>query len=450
MKRRAIRNDNERLIRKLRTRIEELEIKLKHVENDHKLTLKEFDSTQEQYFENLLQIEKQEQEQNRLHDILRHSQRMEAVGLLAGGIAHDFNNLLTVMQGTVDMMMQQTDPTCDNYRHIDQLNRAVGRASTLTNQLLVFSRKQVLQPRVMNMNQLVQEIGEMLRRLIGEDINVDIQLDESLGNVKADPGQVEQVLTNLILNARDAMPSGGILTIETKNVEFDDPYLNSHPEVRPGSYVMMAVSDNGIGIDREMQDKIFDPFFTTKDKERCSGLGLAMVWGIVRQSEGQVWVYSEPGVGTTFKIYLPRVFEKAQPLEQYHFEPLKIHGTETILVVEDEEDVRELISEALSNQGYDVIEAENGEVGLKRMFENKDRIDMIVSDLIMPQMSGKAMAATILEAIPRTKILFMSGYTDDMIAKNGILIEGTHFIQKPFKLRDLLVRVKSIIDGTEV
>ncbi len=448
--RKAIRQDNERLIRKMKDRIEELEIQLKHVQNDYKLTLKEFDSTQEQYFDNLLQIEKQEQEQKRLHDILRHSQRMEAVGLLAGGIAHDFNNLLTVIQGTIDIMMQKADPSADNYRHIDQLNRAVGRASSLTNQLLVFSRKQVLQPRVINMNQLVQEVSEMLQRLIGEDIKVDIQLQEDLGNVKADPGQVEQMLTNLILNARDAMPNGGILAIETLNVAFDDHYLNSHPDVNPGNYVMLAVSDNGVGIDRETQDKIFDPFFTTKDKERCSGLGLAMVWGIVRQSEGQVWVYSEPGVGTTFKIYLPRVFEEAHPLEQYLFEPLKIHGTETILVVEDEEDVRELISEALTTQGYNVIEASNGEEGVRRMLENRDRIAMIVSDLIMPQMSGKAMASTILEAVPQTKILFMSGYTDDMIAKNGILIEGTHFIQKPFKLRDLLIRVKSIIDGTEL
>ncbi len=450
MKRRAIRKDNERLISKLQQRIEDLEIQLKHVQNENMLTRQEFESTQEQYFDNLLQIEKQEQEQKRLHDILRHSQRMEAVGLLAGGIAHDFNNLLTVMQGTVEILMQTADPTTTNYRHIDQLNRAVGRASALTNQLLVFSRKQVLQPRVFNLNQLVQDVSDMLMRLIGEDIVVDIVLDENLGNVKADPGQIEQVMTNLILNARDAMPNGGTLAVETANVQFDGQYLNSHPDVSPGNYVMLAVSDNGVGIDKETQDKIFDPFFTTKDKNRCSGLGLAMVWGIVRQSGGQIWVYSETGLGTTFKIYLPRVFEDAEPLDQYKFEPLKIHGTETILVVEDEDDVRQLISEALSNQGYHIIEARNGEEGVRRMLENKHCVAMIVSDLIMPQMSGKAMAAQILEAVPKTKILFMSGYTDDMIAKNGILIEGTHFMQKPFKLRDLLKRVKSIIDGTEL
>ncbi len=449
MKRKAIRKGNERIINRLQEQVEELEIKLKHTQNDFDLTKQDFEATQEQYFETLLQIQKQEQEQKRLHSVLRHSQRMEAVGLLAGGIAHDFNNLLTVFQVTIEIMMNHADRSDPLFKHVDQLNRAVGRASALTNQLLVFSRKQVLQPRVMNINHIVKEVSEMLRRLIGENIEVDMFLEEDLGNVKADPGQIEQVLLNLIINARDAMPNGGKLTIETCNIEFDDVYLNSHPDVNEGSHVMLAVSDSGVGMDKITQEKIFDPFFTTKDKESFSGLGLAMVWGIVRQSDGQIWVYSEPNLGTTFKIYLPLVDGEAQPLDQYHFQPLDIRGSETILVVEDEEDVRQLISEALYNQGYRVIEASDGTEGYEKMIEHKNEIDMVVTDLIMPHLSGKMMAAKILEKLPQTKILFMSGYTDDMIANNGILIEGTHFIQKPFKLRDLLHRVKAIIEGSE-
>ena len=372
-----------------------------------------------------------EEENASLQDQLRQSQKVEAIGQLAGGIAHDFNNLLTIIQGNSQlslMDLQEGDPLKAN---IEEIQEAAKRAADLTRQLLAFSRKQILEMRVLDLNQVLQRLDKMLRRVIGEDIDLTMFLPESIWKVKADPGQIEQVIINLAVNARDAMPEGGKLTIETANVELDEEYANKHIAVQPGRYVMLSMSDTGVGMTPEVRERIFEPFFTTKEKGKGTGLGLSTVYGIVKQSGGNVWVYSEPGQGTTFKIYLPQVDE---PLEELREEVVKevSRGHETILLVEDEDVVRKLAVRVLKRQGYKVLEAPDGGKAFMLCEAYKEPIHLILTDVVMPGMSGRKLVDRLKVIHPEMKVLYMSGYTDNAILHHGILEPGTNFIQKPF------------------
>ena len=319
------------------------------------------------------------------------------------------------------------------------------RAAALTRQLLAFSRRQVLQPRVLNLNAIVSDINKMLRRLIGEDIDLAIVLDQSLGQINADPGQIEQVIINLAVNARDAMPQGGKLTFETANVNLDNEYLQSHQPVRPGKYVMLALSDTGTGMDANTQARIFEPFFTTKGQGKGTGLGLSTVYGIVKQSDGYIWVYSEPGKGTTFKVYLPRVDD----LEQAEIAPESAvdlpRGRETVLLTEDEEPVRRLIKTILETNGYLVLEATCGDEALSLYKQYAEPVDLIVTDVVMPRMSGRELAENLKTLRPNIKVLYLSGYTDDAIVRHGLLDHKMFFLQKPFTPDALLRKVREVL-----
>jgi two-component system, cell cycle sensor histidine kinase and response regulator CckA len=377
---------------------------------------------------------------------LRQAQKMEAVGRLAGGIAHDFNNLLTVITGYSQLTLRSLhaeDPLRDN---IEEIKKAGDRAAALTRQLLTFSRKQVLQPKVLDLNAVVSEIEKMLRRLIGEDIELRTALQPELGHIKADPGQIEQVLMNLAVNARDAMPNGGKLTIETQNVSVDEDFVKQHIAVIPGSYVMLAVSDTGIGMNEETQQRIFEPFFTTKELGQGTGLGLSTVYGIVQQSGGGLWVYSEVGRGTTFKVYLPRVDEEAQVYKPGLPAPEALSGKETILLAEDEEIVRNLVREVLKSHGYKVLEAANGGAALLLCERHQGPIHLMITDVIMPEMSGRELTDRLAGLRPEMKVLYMSGYTDNAIADHGVLEAGKNFIQKPFSPDALVGKVREVLD----
>ncbi|HUS11553.1 MAG TPA: response regulator [Pyrinomonadaceae bacterium] len=378
-------------------------------------------------------------------DQLRQAQKLEAVGQLAGGVAHDFNNILTVITGYSDILIRKTAEGDPNRSKIEEIKRAAERASSLTRQLLAFSRKQVLQPKLFNLNSLVADMGNMLRRLIGEDIELTAVLTDEATEIDADPGQLEQVLMNLVVNARDAMPNGGKITIETSMVEIDRPYAETHVAVQPGPYVMLAVSDNGSGIDAETREHIFDPFYTTKEQGKGTGLGLSTVYGIVKQSGGNIWVYSEPERGTVFKIYLPR----AKSLEMTESSaPVRIppRGRETILLVEDEQMVRELAKEILEDNGYAVMAARNGEEGLRICEEFEGRIDMMITDVVMPHMSGRELAERVVHLRPETKVLYMSGYTDDAIMRHGILDDHMLFLQKPFTADSFVLKIRDALE----
>ncbi len=386
-----------------------------------------------------------EEENAALQDQLRQSQKVEAIGQLAGGIAHDFNNLLTVIQGNSQlslMDLQEGDPLKAN---IEEIQEAAKRAADLTRQLLAFSRKQILEMRVLDLNQVLQRLDKMLRRVIGEDIHLTMFLPESIWKVKADPGQIEQVIVNLAVNARDAMPEGGKLTIETANVELDEEYAKRHIAVQPGRYVMLSMSDTGVGMTPEVRERIFEPFFTTKEKGKGTGLGLSTVYGIVKQSGGNVWVYSEPGQGTTFKIYLPQVDE---PLEELKEEVVKevSRGHETILLVEDEDVVRKLAVRVLKRQGYKVLEAPDGGKAFMLCEAYKEPIHLILTDVVMPGMSGRKLVDRLKVIHPEIKVLYMSGYTDNAILHHGILEPGTNFIQKPFTVESLPRKVREVLD----
>jgi len=388
---------------------------------------------------------KAEQEMIVLQEQLLQSQKMEAIGQLAGGIAHDFNNLLTVIQGYSQLSLldlEERDPLRAN---IEEIQEAAKKAADLTRHLLAFSRKQILEMRVLDLNQVFQRLDKMLRRIIGEDVELVSFLSEDLGKVKVDPGQVEQVIMNLSVNARDAMPKGGKLTIETANVELDKEYAHKHIAVQPGRYVVLSMSDTGVGMPPEVKERIFEPFFTTKEKGKGTGLGLSTVYGIVKQSGGNIWVYSELGQGTTFKIYLPRVDE---PLEEITDEVIKeiLHGNETILVVEDEEVVRKLAVRLLKKQGYKVLDAPDGGKALMLCEEFKEPIHLILTDVVMPGMSGRKLVDRLKEIHPEMKTLFMSGYTDNAILRHGVLEEGVNFIQKPFSVERLARKVRDVLD----
>lgn len=377
---------------------------------------------------------------------LRQSQKLEGIGQLAGGIAHDFNNLVTVINGFSALAMKDLSPEDPMRNNLEEIKKAGDRAASLTRQLLAFSRKQVLQPEILNLDSVVSEMEKMLRRVIGENIDLRAVLEPKLGSVKADPGQIEQIILNLLVNARDSMPSGGKVTIETDNVYLDEDYANNHVGARPGHYVMLAVSDTGTGMDEKTQARIFEPFFTTKELGKGTGLGLSTIYGIVKQSGGNIWVYSEIGQGTTFKIYLPRIDEEAQPYKLTSEITDGLNGTETVLLVEDEEMVRKLARQILTTQGYEVLEAANGGAALLSCERHQGRIHLLLTDVIMPEMSGRELAERLHRERPEMRILFMSGYTDDAIVHHGVLEEGANFIQKPFAPDALAAKVRKVLE----
>jgi CheY-like chemotaxis protein len=374
---------------------------------------------------------------------------MEAVGQLAGGVAHDFNNLLTAIRGYSEFALNRIGDGDESLRKdIEEISRSADRASSLTRQLLAFSRKQLLQPRVLQLNDIVSEVDKMLRRLIGEDIEVVTVFGRTLGRVKADPGQVEQVLVNLVVNARDAMPDGGKLTVETSNVDIDEEQAAAHDGLYAGSYVMLAVHDTGHGIDAETKARLFEPFFTTKEPGKGTGLGLATVYGIVKQSGGYILVESELGRGASFKVFLQRleagveVAEPAAPVEKD-----RPGGSETVLLVEDEEVVRNLVREILDGNGYTVLEARNGAEALDIGRRFTAPIHLLVTDVVMPKMSGRELAERLVTIHRETRVLYMSGYTDGAIGQHGVLDPHTELLQKPFSFDALAQKVRKVLDA---
>jgi PAS domain S-box-containing protein len=375
------------------------------------------------------------------------SQKMEAVGRLAGGVAHDFNNLLTVIKGYTELMLNDLKPADPMRAEMEEVQKAADRAAGLTRQLLAFSRRQVLAPKMVNLNYLVDDMNKLLRRLLGEDVELCIRLDEKLGSTKADPGQVEQVIMNLAVNARDAMPNGGKLTIETANAELDHTYARDHATIKPGPYVMLAITDTGSGMDSETLTHVFEPFFTTKDQGKGTGLGLSTVYGIVKQSGGYIWPYSEPGMGTTFKIYLPRLDEVAERAATQAKAAPGLRGTETILLVEDEEGVRSLTRQLLQRHGHTVLEAEHGKDALLLCERYSGPIHLLLTDVILAQMSGRELVGRLAPLRPNMRVLYMSGYSDEAIIHHGVLAPGTAFLQKPFTTESLMQKIREVLNN---
>ncbi len=379
---------------------------------------------------------------------LRQSQRLEAVGRLAGGIAHDFNNLLTIILGYSDLALQETKLSKELSDNLQEIRKSACRATALTQQLLAFSRKQILQPKMLNLNDLLTEIERLLKRLIGEDIVLSVKPDPQLGKIKADPSQLEQVIFNLAINARDAMPRGGSLTIETKNEYLDKDYSKLNPVVNAGNYIMLAVSDTGCGMNQQTKEHIFEPFFTTKDHDKGTGLGLSTVYGIVKQSGGYVWVYSEPGQGTTFKIYLPQCVVNATTSERTAEEHRSsCCGSETILVVEDEDALRNITCKILKNLGYTVYQASSGEEAQKIVNGNgKRNVELVITDVVMPELSGSELVKRLTRHNPELRVLYISGYTDDAIIRHGVSADEVSFLQKPFTARSLGQKVREVLE----
>lgn len=381
---------------------------------------------------------------------LRQAQKLEAVGRLAGGIAHDFNNLLTIIGGYSDLLLKSSTLGDNDREQLNEIDEAAQRAGSLVRQLLAFSRKQVLHPEVLNPNSLVTGIGRMLQRLIGEDIEIVARLDHEVGKINADAGQIEQVLINLVVNARDAMPRGGQITITTQNVDLDQSYSDMHIAVTPGPYVMLAVSDTGTGMDAETQQHIFEPFFTTKEMGKGTGLGLSTIYGIVKQSGGNICVYSEIGKGTTFKIYLPRVEAEVSTRREPHPREPNVAATETILLVEDEVRIRKLAANILTARGYYVLTAKNGAEAIDISSNHPGRIDLLLTDVVMPGMGGRDVADSIKLVRPQMRVLYMSGYTDDAILHHGVLERRTTFIEKPFTAHKLAKKVREVLAESAV
>ena len=383
-------------------------------------------------------------ERRRTEERVRHAQRMEAVGQLAGGVAHEINNMMQGVLGFSELLLHALPAGDERRADVEQIRRAAGRAAMVTGQLLAFSRRQVLRAEVLELGAVIENIEPMLRRLLGEDRQLVVSRASGIGRVKADQGQVEQVLINLALNARDAMPSGGRLTLALRNVDLDLAYGGRHPgiEIRPGPYVMIAVSDTGHGMDAATQARIFEPFFTTKPTGQGTGLGLATVYGIIRQSGGYIWVYSEPGEGTTFKVYLPVLVDPpAVTLDRL----LPAGTLPTLLVVEDEEMVRRWVVRVLSREGYDCIEARNGIEALRLLEQRSGRVDLLLSDVVMPEMGGRALAERVAELGYQLPVLFMSGYADDEVLRRGLLAPGARMIEKPMQVEVLLQAVRELI-----
>ncbi len=386
-------------------------------------------------------------ERRHLEQQLRQGQKMEAIGKLAGGIAHDFNNIVTIITGYSDLLLSRIGPEDPMRRELEQIKKAGDRAHSLTRQLLAFSRRQMLQPKVLDLKAVVTNLEPMLQRLIGENIELATVMKPGLGQVRADPGLIEQVIMNLAINARDAMPQGGKLLIESDNVVLDEAYARLHLPTQPGSYVCLAVSDTGCGMDEATQSRIFEPFFTTKEHGQGTGLGLATVYGIVKQSSGFIWVYSELGHGTTFKIYLPRVVAPADSVPPAtHWSELP-QGMETVLLVEDEPEVRWLVRDMLQRLGYTVLEARHGIEVQVLSIQHQGPIHLLITDVVMPQMSGREIAERLTTEHPETKVLYMSGYTDDAIVRHGVLAADIAFLQKPFTPEALARKVREVLDG---
>lgn len=394
-----------------------------------------------------LAIQRNITERKQLEARLLQAQKMEAIGRLAGGIAHDFNNILLPIIGYAELSLLKLPPDDELYADLTRIRKAADRAAGLVRQILAFSRQQVLEMRVLGLNAVILDFSEMIRRLIGEDIELEIFLEPALYQVKADKGQLEQVLLNLVINARDAMPTGGKLTIETANVYLEEEYVKKHAGLQiPGHFAMLSVSDTGHGMDAATKERIFEPFFTTKAESKGTGLGLATVFGIIQQHGGSIWVYSEPGHGATFKIYLPQAKDAAQrPVTVATEKPVSMGGTETILVVEDEEMVRQLVCETLAAHGYKVIEAQSPSEAVQLATEYKETIHLLLTDVIMPGMNGKALYHQVAAIYPSIKVLYMSGYTDNAIVHHGVLDEGVNFLQKPFTVNNLAQKVRSVL-----
>ena len=385
-------------------------------------------------------------DRTRLEEQLRQAAQLEAIGRLAGGVAHDFNNLLTAMLGYSNVLLQQMPKNSPDREKVFQINRAAERAAELTRQLLAFSRKQVLAVTVLDLNPLIADFEKILRRLVGADIELMTVFDPSLGRVMADPGQIEQILLNLAVNARDAMPQGGKLTMETTNVALDEHYARTKPDVKPGRYVMFSVTDSGVGMDEAMCSNIFDPFYTTKEKGKGTGLGLSTVYGIVKQHKGHISVYSEQGTGTVFKIYLPCVESQAEPATEATMVNDHSHGTETILVVEDEEIVRNLACELLELLGYSVLKASHPQEAMKVSQDHEGPIHLLLTDVVLPRMDGTRLYRRILESRPEVRVLYVSGYTQNSILEHGVLKPGVNFLEKPFTLDSLAGKVREVLD----
>ena len=399
-------------------------------------------------FRDITARKRAEEEREKLEKQLRMSQKMEAIGSLAGGVAHDFNNLLSVIlsyTGFVEDGLREGDPVKDD---LLEVKKAAERAVALTHQLLAFSRKQDLQPMPLNLNQIAAGVEKMLRRILGEDIDLVLVLVPDLGLTLADPSQIEQVLMNLVVNARDAMPEGGKLTIETANVEIDEDYAARYAAMEPGPYVLLTVTDTGCGMDVQTKARLYEPFFTTKEKGKGTGLGLSTVYGIVKQSGGYIWVYSEPGQGTTFRVYLPREFlaTMATAIKPSTL-PRRAAGTETILVVEDELALRKVATRILDAAGYTVLTAADGDEALLTCAQHAGDIHLLLTDMVMPRMSGSLLAQQLFKTLPTLKVLYMSGYTYNAIGHHGVLDAGTHFIAKPFTATDLTRKVRAVLDG---
>ena len=385
-------------------------------------------------------------DQRRTEDLLQRSQRVEAIGRLAGGVAHDFNNILGVIMGYGEMAQRQLPSEHPVRPRVDQMLAAAQRAAELTKQLLGFSRRQVLHTRAINLNDCIRDVDKMLGRLIPESVTLVVRGAPSLGTVKADPGQIEQIILNLVVNARDAMPEGGSLTIETANADLDEAYAAAHTPVMPGRYAMLAVSDTGIGMDAETRLQIFEPFFTTKAEGEGTGLGLATVYGIVKQSGGYIWVYSEPGRGTTFKVYLPRVDEAPQAVRAATPAAAPPRGHETILLVEDAEALREVIRETLEERGYTLLVAAEGEEALDLARQHQEPIELLLTDVVMPKLGGADLAKRLKALRPGIRVLHMSGYTNGAISQGGVLAEGVALLEKPFTSDKLARVVREVLD----
>jgi nitrogen-specific signal transduction histidine kinase/CheY-like chemotaxis protein len=382
-------------------------------------------------------------------ELARQGQKMEAIGRLAGGIAHDFNNLLTAIMGYAELVRDALGPSHSSTADVLEIQAAGHSAANLTHQLLAFSRRQILQPQTIDLNDVIRRVESLLRRIIGEDVTLHLSLASPLAPVTVDPSQVEQVVMNLAVNARDAMPDGGRLTIETSVIDLDETYLFQHPGASVGTHVMLTVSDTGIGMDEATQKRLFEPFFTTKELGKGTGLGLATVYGIIKQSQGSVWVYSEPGRGSTFKIYLPIAVAEPVPQVATDRQPVSLDGTETVLIVEDQPEVRSVMRETLRRHGYAVIEAANGPEAILKSEQHTGTIHLLLTDVVMSGMSGRRLAEALHSTRPDLRVLYMSGYTDDAIVRHGVLDPGLAFVQKPFVADSLLRKVRDVLDAPD-
>ncbi len=382
-----------------------------------------------------------------LEEQLFQSQKMEAIGRLAGGVAHDFNNLLTAIRGYSELILHALRPEDPIYEDVKEIQRATERAGALTRQLLAFSRKQLMKPQVLNPNRIIEDMYKLLKRLIGEHIELMMRLDEQIGHVKVDPVQLEQVILNLVVNARDAMPAGGRLTIETRNVELDELYAASHEEAAAGSYVLISITDTGAGMEAEVRERAFEPFFTTKERGKGTGLGLATVYGIIKQSGGFIYLYSEPGMGTTFKVYLPRVAEGVAVEEEKIVTQADLRGDETVLVVEDEPLLLDLVRRVLQNYGYHVLGAQNADEAIAASRSHSGPIHLLLTDVILPRLNGRQLAERITSLRPDIRVLYMSGYTDDAVLDRKILERQSEFIAKPFAAEELVRKIRRILQN---